>query len=138
MQEMNVFTTITGIFTLLGFILQIRGIYPQYRRYYAPATLFTLGLTVGFGLNSITGTSVYLPDNITPRNIFGFALYGGTGLLIFMCFSASLFIQDKERRSELSTIGSAVSGFFIFLLIFFTSTFFPGPGSEIKGVSTLL
>ena len=124
---MNTFTIVTGIITLLGFVIQIRGMFPEYRRYYTPATIFMLGITIGFGLSSITATNVYLPDNITARNLFGFGLFGGTGLLIFLCFSASLFIKDKDRTSELSTIGSAVSGFFLFLLIFFSSSFFPKP-----------
>lgn len=127
---MTTFTIITGVITLLGFIFQIRGMFPEYRRYYTPVTIFMLGLTIGFGLSSITATNVYLPENATSRNMFGFALFGGTGLLIFLCFSASLFIEDKDRRSELSTIGSAVSGFFIFLLIFFSSSFFPKPSEN--------
>ncbi len=124
---MNTFTIITGLITFIGICSSNSRNVSEYRRYYTSATFFMLGLTVGFGLSSVTGTAIHLPDTITAKNLFGFALFGGTGLLIFLCFSASLFIPEKERRSELSKIGSAVSGFFLFILIFFPLHFFPGP-----------
>ena len=122
---MTAFTIITGLATLIGFFLQIRGLFPEYRRYYIAATFFLFGLTVGVGTASVTGVSIQLPETISARSILGFALYAGTGLLIFVCFAATAVVADPARRSELSKIGSAVSGFLIFLLLFFTSWFFP-------------
>jgi len=128
---MTAFTIITGIATLVGFFLQIRGMPPQYRKYFAPATFFTLGLTVGTLVASIAGTTINLPYSLTPKNLLGFMLFGGSALLVFMCFVATGFTTDKERRSELSRIGSAVSGFLIFILLFFTTTFFQDSSSSL-------
>ena len=127
---MTAFTIITGVVTLLGFILQIRGSFPEYQRYFSVATSFLLGLTVGGGMAGIAGAQIYIPETITARNLFGFGLFGGTGLLIFVCFAGSLFIDDEKRRSEVAKIGSAVSGFFIFILLFFLSSLFPTQGKN--------
>ncbi len=54
-------------------------------------------------------------------------LFGGTGLLVFVCFTACTRIRDEKWRQEVSKIGSAVSGFIILLLFFFLSFFPDGP-----------
>lgn len=122
---MTTFSIITGIITIIGFVLQIKGLFPDYRRYFSAATFFFCGLTVGFVLSSATQVNVHLPETVTSKNLVGFALFGGTGSLVFLCFTAALFISDPKRRSEVTRIGSAVSGFLIFLLMFFSSSFFP-------------
>lgn len=133
---MLVFTIVTGLASLVGFILQIKDIFPKYRRYYSAATFILFGVTIGFGLNSLTGTTIHLPASLSPRNIIGILLFGGSGLLIFFCFAAAAMLGNQERRSELSRIGSAVSGFLIFLLMFFTNTFFPPTQQEREQVFT--
>lgn len=127
---MTTFTIITGLATLIGFFLQIKDLLPNYRRYYFAATFFLLGLTLGFGLTSATQVSVNLPATLSPKNIIGFALFGGAGLLIVLCFTAAALVSDPKRRVEVSRIGSAVSGFLIFLLVFFSSSFFPAQPHE--------
>lgn len=122
---MLAFTIITGVASLVGFILQIKDIFPKYRRYYTAATFTLFGVTIGFGLNALTATTIQLPASLSPRNIVGILLFGGSGMLIFSCFAACGLLSNPERRSELSKIGSAVSGFLIFLLMFFVNTFFP-------------
>lgn len=129
---MTAFTIITGLATLVGFFLQIRGMFPQYRKYYSAATFFTLGLTIGTAIAAFSGTTIQLPQSITPKNLMGFLLFGGSAILVFICFVASAFTTDKDRRSELSKIASAVSGFLIFILLFFTSTFFQDSSSSLN------
>jgi len=133
---MTAFTIITGIATLLGFILQIKGLFPQYRPYYTAATFILFGLTIGVGVTSITGMSIHLPASISSRNMLGILLFGGTGLLIFLCFAAAAMLGDPQRRTEVSRIGSAVSGFLLFLLLFFVNTFFPPTQQEREQVFT--
>lgn len=122
---MNTFAIITGIATLLGFALQLRDSVPKYRKYYVPVTWSLLGLTSGLGIGSFANVTFLLPSNLSTRNIAGLLLYGGSGLLIFLLFTASTMIVDEKRRREICQIGSAVSGFLIFLLLFFSSFFFP-------------
>lgn len=122
---MEFFSAITGIATLVGFFLQIRGLFPDYRRYYSLATFTLLGVTIGFAISGITQTSVSLPSTISPKNIMGFILLGGSGLLIFLCFAASVLTSNQKTSEQASRLGSAVSGFLLFLLIFFYQSFFP-------------
>lgn len=133
---MLIFTIVTGLASVVGFILQIKDIFPKYRRYYTAATFVLFGVTIGFGLNSLTGTTVHLPASLSPRNIIGILLFGGSGVLIFFCFTAAAMLGNPERRSELSRIGSAVSGFLIFLLLFFINTFFPPTQEEREQIFT--
>ncbi len=133
---MLIFTIVTGLASLVGFILQIKDIFPKYRRYYTAATFILFGVTIGFGLNSLTGTTIHLPASLSPRNIIGILLFGGSGVLIFFCFAAAAMLSNPDRRSELSRIGSAVSGFLIFMLLFFINTFFPPTQQEREQVFT--
>src|SRR5689334_17905802 len=108
---MTTFTIITGIVTLIGFFIQVKDLFPRYRRYYSVATIFLFGLTIGAGIASLAHVTVNFPESLTTRNIVGLLLFSGSGLLIFSCFAASTIIQDEKRRNDVSKIGSAVSGF---------------------------
>lgn len=122
---MTAFTIITGIVTLIGFFLQLKGLLPQYRRYYAAATFFLFGLTVGLVMASLAHVTVNFPEFLTIRTIVGLLLFGGSSLLIFICFTASALIQDEKRRNDVSKIGSAVSGFLVLLVLLGPSSWFP-------------
>ena len=133
---MTTFTIITGIVSLIAFILQIKGLFPRYKKDYSATTLDFLGFTNGLIVASLTRVSLVLPESLSARNILGFLIFGCTGLLIFIFFVASALILDDKRRNDVSKIGSAVSGFFIFLLLFFPSTFFPTPLSANAWILT--
>jgi len=135
---MNTFAIITGIATLLGFALQLRDLVPKYRKYYVPTTWSLLGLTAGLGIAAFTNVTFLLPSSLSTRNIVGLLLFGGSGLLVFVCFTASTMIADDKRRREICQIGSAVSGFLIFLLLFFSSFCFPEPSSSFTNNSLAL
>ncbi len=122
---MAIFSIIVGVITLIGVFLQIQGMFPEYKRYYVPATIFFAGLTVGFILNSLSGTSIHFPDTISLKNILGFVLFGSTGLLILMSFTVAIFAKNNKQRTEISNIGCLVSVLLIVLLFLFSSTFFP-------------
>jgi hypothetical protein len=134
---MTTFTIITGIATLLAFALQLRDVLPEYRRYYALITWSLLGLTAGLAIASFTNVTVLLPSTLSTRNIVGLLLFGGTGILVFLCFAASTLIADDKRRREVCQVGSAVSGFLIFLLLFFSSFCFPEVSSPPSDALTM-
>lgn len=122
---MEAFAIITGVVTLISFLLQIWTKIPKYKAYLTAATWFLFGMTAGVGIASLSGTSIHIPRSFTPNNLVGIGLFAGSGLLIVSCFAASIFITDSARRSEATKIGSAVSGFLVFLLMFFRASFFP-------------
>jgi len=128
---MTAFAIITGVITLLGFIFQIKGLYPEYRRYYVSATFLLFGITIGTAIGALTQTTFTLSETLSTKSIVGFILIIGSGLLIFVCFSATALVVDEKRRSELAKIGSGVSGFLIFLLVFFVPSFFPDKPQEV-------
>lgn len=121
---MTAFTIITGMVTLLGFFLQVKDYFPQYRRYYSSITLILLGITIGLSARTVSQITIQLAHPLTLTNIVGLILCGGSGLIISVSFIASVMLTDKERRMEASKIGSSVSGFLVFLLLFFYSFFF--------------
>jgi hypothetical protein len=127
---MTAFTIITGVATLIGFFIQIKGLLPNYRQYFAAATYLLFGVTLGFGAASLSQIEVTLKEALTARNFLGIFLFGGSGVLVFICFVASTFIKEQKRRSEISRLGSAVSGFLVFLVIFFSSFCFPATSDE--------
>lgn len=135
---MNTFAIVTGIATLLGFALQLRDLVPKYRKYYVPVTWLLLGLTAGLGFGAFANVTVLLPSTLSTRNVVGLLLFGGSGLLVFVCFTASTMIADEKRRREICQIGSAVSGFLIFLLLFFSSFCFPEPATSSTNNSLAL
>jgi|CXWL01.1.fsa_nt_gi hypothetical protein len=122
---MEMFSAITGIATLVGFYLQIRGLFPDYRRFYSLATFTLLGITIGFAVSEATQTTIELSATISPKNIIGFMMLGGSGLLVFLCYAASVLTSNQKASAQASKLGSAVSGFLLFLLIFFYRSFFP-------------
>src|SRR5437016_3124051 len=111
---MTTFTIITGIVTLLGFFIQIKGFFPRYKKYYVAVTLIFLGFTIGLVTASLTHVSVQLKESLSARNILGFLLFGFSGLLICILFVASALTLEEKRRNDISKMGSAVSGFLIF------------------------
>lgn len=126
---MTAFTIITGVVTLIGFFLQLKGLFPRYRRYYSAATFFLFGLTVGVATASLAPITVNFPESLTTRTIVGLLLFAGTGLLIFICFTASVLVVDENRRNDVSKIGSAISGFLVLLVLVGPSYWFPAQQS---------
>lgn len=121
------FSILTGFLTVASFLLQVKGSFPKYSGHLKATSLFLLGATIGLGASSITGATmtIQLPEAISVRNIVGFFVFGGAGVLVFLCFGAMTLVSDDQRRVELSKVGSAVSGFLIFMLVFFVPVFFP-------------
>src|SRR4051812_37804076 len=110
---MTAFAIITGVVTLVGFVIQVQGLFPKYRRYYTPITLVMFGVVVGTVVASLAGAKIEIAEPLTARNILGLVLFAGAGLLVFGCFAASVVIEDPVRRDHAATLASKVSGFLI-------------------------
>ena len=122
---MTYFAVLTGVATIFCIVLQFSGKFPAYRSYLSHASAMLLGLTAGLVVNLGASPAIRLPGTITARELLGLLLFSGTGLLAFVLMLATVIPEDKERRVAAAKSASAVSGFLLFLLIFFLADFFP-------------
>ena len=118
------FTIITGIATLVSLVLQLSGSLMQYKAHIRYATVFLAGITIGLLANVALSVNVHFPVPVTAKQLLGFLLYGLSGLLASVLFVVSVATNDPERRVAARNAASAVSGFLVFILLFFLRTFF--------------
>ena len=121
---MTYFTIITGLVTILSFLLQIGGAFSQYKKYLSHATALLLGLTAGILLQMGASIQLTIPKTMTSREITGIALVLGTALLACILILTSVVVDNEERRRTATYAASSVSLFLFLLLAFFWSTFF--------------
>ena len=120
------FTIVTGVATLVSLALQMAGVFPNHKKYLSHAMLLFLGMTLGLLLNITSSIHISLPETLSAREMLGLLLFSVTGILVFVLIILSVVTEDKQRRDTATRAASAVSGFLIFLLVFFVSTFFQG------------
>ncbi len=58
---MNTFAVVTGVVSLIAFALQVRDVFPQYRKYYERVTLVFGGFTAGLCVTSFTNLTLTAP-----------------------------------------------------------------------------
>lgn len=121
----TIFTIICGIATLISLWLQISGLLPQYRTYFSHAAAGFLGLTIGLSVNIGSQLNLRLPESLTPKQLVGVILFGGSGLLSAALILLSVLLRNEKQRKAASHAASAVSTFLIFALMFFLHSFFP-------------
>lgn len=125
MIAMTTFTIATGLVTILAFILQVSGKSTKYTKYISHAVFFFLGLNIGLLINLSTQMEITFPKEWTPRELLGTVLFTATGLLIAILVVMGVLLVDDGQRKAANQSASAISGFLIFLLVFFFSSFFP-------------
>ena len=121
---MTAFTIVTGLITIIAFILQLAGAAPKYKKYLSHSVALFFGLTAGLLLNFSSQLHVTLPKEWFPRQVMGLLLYSATGILIFLLTIMGVLLEDPERRKSANHSTPAVSGFLIFALLFYWSAFF--------------
>ncbi|MGO2354987.1 MAG: hypothetical protein ACTH58_09640 [Marinomonas foliarum] len=102
---MDYFTYITGIATLIGFVLQIFDALPTYRSHRQKAFYLLLGLFLGSLVTAFDGSKIIFSFEITGLAL----LVSMIGTIIFW----SLYVAMKSHREEFF----AVSGVGTFVLI---------------------
>src|SRR5690349_10085654 len=121
------FSIVTGIAGLISLILQVSDKFQERRNELAQLTMLLVGLTIGLFLNIALDVRVSFPIAATSKELVGLGLYGGSGMLVFVLFILAAVTSHAERRTMARNAAAAVSGFLIFLLIFFVDTFFKAP-----------
>ena len=96
-MDIGLFTYITGIATLLGFVLQFRDVFPEHRELRKKVVLVIMGVFVGTLLGALQRVNVTVAAPLTWFPV----LVGALLLMLFIILLGALFAQEKERRKEL-------------------------------------
>ncbi len=96
-MDIGLFTYITGIATLLGFVLQFRDVFPAHRELRKNVVLVIMGVFVGTLLGALQRVSITVAAPLTWFPILVAALL----LILFIILVGALFAQENERRKQL-------------------------------------
>ncbi len=96
-MDIGLFTYITGIATLLGFVLQFRDVFPDHRELRKTVVLVIMGVFAGTLLGALQRVNVTVATPLTWFPVLVAALL----LILFIILVGALFAQEKERRKEL-------------------------------------
>jgi hypothetical protein len=118
MSVMDAIGWITAVAGLVGLFIEIRGKFPQYRRYIWNCTLIAFGAFLAVLVNRASFMTLDPSVKITLQDFTRVALVGGTGILAVACFLTSLFTKDSAQKAYAGTLGSSATGFLILLLMF--------------------
>ena len=126
---MRVFTAIVGVATLISLGLQLSGFFEETPQILWYSTTFLGGVTLGLTLTVVFSARISHSVEFKARQLLGFLLYSVSGLLVFILFLLGALLEDQAQRADAQKLGSAVSGFLIFLLFFFLNSFFGEPSA---------
>jgi hypothetical protein len=113
-MDLGIFTWITGIATLLGFLLQVRDVLPKYRETRKALLLVTLGIFIGTIIGSLQRVSIQFNMPITGFSL----LIGFMGILLAVLVLIGVFTNDTRRREDVLPIAGVGTVVFIFVLFF--------------------
>ena len=132
---MRLFTILVGMATLISLALQLSGPFEETPQILWYSTTFLGGVTLGLTLTVVFSPKFAYPVEFKARQFLGFLLYSTTGLLVFILFLLGALLEDQGQRADAQKLGSAVSGFLIFLLLFFLNSFFGEPSRHEPSAS---
>lgn len=110
MPPVDPFTLVTGIASLLGFVLQVFDVFPRFSKLRHSAFLLFLGVFLGGLIRTIDPSGIKL-----TLELGGFAVlvaFFGGGILLLLIIAA--FTSDYRKRGEF--LGASGVGFFAFIL----------------------
>lgn len=108
---MQYFTIISGLASILGFILTVSNIFPLHAKTRNYFTIFAFGSFIGSFIGGIKNININFPENPVSSGILLFYIMCLTGL--FFVLLTALFSEDKEKRSECFSV---VAGGFVILV----------------------
>lgn len=112
-MDLNYFTYITGIASLLGFILQVFDVFPKHAQFRKSLFLVVLGIFIGSILNAIDASKIEFTFKVS-----GYVLLLSVFIVVIVGFLiAGAMTDDTERRGEM--FGVAGAGFAAFFLVLF-------------------
>jgi hypothetical protein len=111
------FTYVSGIVTILGFLMQLRDVFPAHREIRKTILLLVTGTFLGSIVGSLQGIqlTIQAPDN--PLLLLGYIVLTLLAAILFVAAIASLLAIDNNRRAKINEF--LISGFFAFIFLVF-------------------
>ncbi len=114
-MNIDSFTYITGVATLLGLGLQLKDSFPGHREARKTVVLLVIGVFVGSLIASLKGMKVEFGTTVTPIQVL---------IAIFVAVLASVaiigaFTKEQQRRAELFVF-TGFGTFALFILLLFS------------------
>ena len=111
------FTYITGVLTFIGFILQVRDVFPAHKEIRKGALLIAFGVFLGSIVGSVDRVQFNIETELHPVNailivFLAVLVVGATLLSIF-----AIITDNSEKRSELYNFVGGISVMFFVVLL---------------------
>jgi len=130
------FTYITGILTIVAFLLQLRDVFPKHREARKSILLIAFGVFLGSVIGSIDRIEIKMETAIHPVSL---VLVVFLAILVFgAVVTAFVAVQTEngEKRNELYNLSGGIVGVFFFVLLATGASFgLSGVEEEQKSLS---
>lgn len=125
---MPLFTYITGLISILGFLLQIRDVFPQHREIRKALLYLVTGIFLGSILGSLQSVNVVIDSPQHPLLLIAYVALAIIATVLTLAAIAALMVtDDNKRRSLHEFIGN---GFAAFVLLGFLTGLGQGLGDK--------
>jgi len=130
---MTLFTYISGVITVLGFLLQLRDVFPTHREARKIILLLVTGAFVGSIIGSLQATQLVIqtPDNLLV--LIGYIALIALLALLLLTSIGFLLTENKDRKETLSKF--IANGFGAALLLGFVVALTSGMMSSAPDMS---
>lgn len=110
---MQYFTIISGIASILGFILTVTNIFPSHAKVRNYVTIFVIGTFIGSFIGSIKNININFPESPISAGILLFYILSLIGL--FFLVIAAIFTEEKEKREDFLSVAGMGFGTLVFV-----------------------
>ena len=114
MSPLDMFTVVTGLASLFGFVVQIFDFFPRFGQARERVFLVFLGVFVGSLARAVSPGSIRFNFEFTGFSAL-VTVYGTA--LIALAFTGAL-IKDQQRRGEIFAVSAAAFAGFLFVIFF--------------------
>ncbi|MCG8096881.1 MAG: hypothetical protein JAZ17_25200 [Candidatus Thiodiazotropha endolucinida] len=113
-MDLTYFAYISGVASLLGFMLQVFDVFPTHADIRKSLFLLALGIFIGTIFNAMDASEIEVTFKAS-----GYVILVSVLLLItIIALIAGAMMEDKERRGELFAVSGVSSFIFMLVLIF--------------------
>lgn len=119
---MKIFAIITGVITLISFVIQMNDIFPKYEQTFDRLSFVFLGILVGQLISFFDKNKIKI-KKLSGQQIFAYIFYGIVGIAFIIVLLSILMTDNKEKISTLQTVLGSL-GTFTFISFFFVLKMF--------------
>ena len=121
---MNAFAILTGIITVVAFLIQLWDRKPAWKPYLARISWIGVGILVGLASRFVIEINVSGPERVTLLEGLGLLLFGGAGILIALFFLTYVFSENDSRSQKAYRTATDLTSTLAIALIMFSFLFF--------------